>query len=100
MWDERGLCDREEPSLVSQLKCIEHNLLTKTERGEIERNVKMKIINEDGARQNRMVISRNEWDELFGESDNDEEFLGFEIDSDMEDKDSLKEMDDNYEGKK
>ena len=30
--DEKGLSVREEPSLVSQLKCIEKGLLTKMER--------------------------------------------------------------------
>ena len=80
---------RAEPSLVSQLKCIENNsLLTKMERDEIE--------DEGGARQNRMVISRDEWDELFGKSDNDEEFLGFKIDNDMEYVSSLVDMGENY----
>ena len=71
LWDERGLCTRAEPSLVSQLKCTENNsLLTKMERDEIE--------DEGGARQNRMVISRDEWHELFGESDNGEMFMRIE----------------------
>lgn len=78
LWDERGLSEREVPSLLSQLKCIEKGLLTVMERGEIEKKVRIETRNVSDVRQRQMMITREEWDALFGESDDEEEFHGFQ----------------------
>ena len=68
LWDEHGLSDRSNPSLISQLKeirCGRH--LSEMEKDEIRKKV------ETGG---RMVISEAEWEEMFGESDVSE-FSGF-----------------------
>lgn len=87
MWDERNLSERDVPSLLSQLKCIEEGLLTKMERGEIEKKVRDETRKIDNMARTQMVISREEWEELFGESD-EEEFHGFqdfEVERDVND---------------
>ena len=49
------------------------------ERGEIEKMLRDEIGKEVGANQDKMVDQ--EWNELFGERDNEEEFMGFDDES-------------------
>ena len=89
LWDERGLSKRDEPSLISQLKTIEKGIvLTKVERAEISRMVEKERRGDGEGRKRqrdnevddqRMIIGREQWMEMFGESDNEAEFEGFEI---------------------
>ena len=62
---------------MSQLKCIEKGLLTKMETDEIEKRVRNETRKIEGRRNKKMVISRDEWNALFGENDSEEEFEGF-----------------------
>lgn len=78
LWDEIGSSVREVPSLLSQLKSIEKGLLTMMERDEIEKKVRDEVRRVDSLEQEAMEISRAEWNVLFGESDDEREFLGFE----------------------
>ena len=64
-------------SLLSQLKCIKKGLLIKMERDEIEKRVRNETRNIEGIQNKQMVISSDEWNALFGESDSEEEFEGF-----------------------
>ena len=45
-------------------------------RGEIEKMVRDEIGKKIGTNQEKMVISEAKWNELFGESDDEEEFMG------------------------
>ena len=78
LWDERGLSVREVPSLLSQLKGIENGLLTMMEKDEITK----KIGDEDRLAnledQELLEERRAERNVFFGESDSEDEFLGFE----------------------
>ena len=79
LWDEKGLSVREKPSLVSQLKCIniENGLVTKMERDKIEKRMGNETRKIKGNENRKMMISSDEWNALFGESDSEEEFEGF-----------------------
>ena len=62
------------PSLISQLKSIElGNLMTKMERDETGKK--------DCKDQEKVLISEAKGNELFGESNDEEEFVGFDADS-------------------
>jgi len=89
LWDERGLSERGEPSLISQLKTIEKgNVLSKVERAEICRMVgqeqrSWREVGEsqrnDVGEEQRVLVDQETWMEMFGESDSEAEFEGFEV---------------------
>lgn len=71
LWDEGEFSGRTLPSLISQMKEIRSGRhLTEMDKDEIRQRVEL---------QGRMLISAEQWDEYFGESDSSQ-FLGFESD--------------------
>lgn len=90
LFDNRNLTPRSGPSLSAQLKGIEGGGLTKMERDEIAKKVKVEMAQEENRGDGEEEVP--DWMELFGESyDGDYEFRGFEDD---ESEDRREENDD------
>lgn len=77
LWDEYGPRERKVPSLLSQLKSIENGSLSVMEREEIRKMVSDESRSTDSRGQKWMGIDLAEWDALFGESDDEVEFMSF-----------------------